>query len=140
MFSILQPLSGKKGAKSEIGAGRTVNSIRILFKVIGAVFVIGMIAIGIGGTYLERNPEEAAAYAVATMGVDSDAGMLDQAGQMIDNYGDARRVIADAKSAESEYRVRRAQRAATAEGWGEESATRQDWSDQASASSDYFVD
>lgn len=140
MFSILQPVSGKKGTESEIGAECAVNSIRILFKVIGAVFVIGMIAIGIGGTYLERNPEEAAAYAVATMGVDRDAGMLDQAGQMIDNYGDARRAIADAEIAESEYRVRQAQRAVTAEGWSEESATGHDWSDQASASSDHFMD
>lgn len=111
-----------------------MNSIRILFKVIGAVLVIGMVAIGIGGTYLERNPEEAAAYAVATMGVDRDAGMLDQAGQMIDNYGDARRAIADAEIAESEYRVRRAQRAAAVEGWGGESADAGGWGDETAAS------
>lgn len=108
---------------------RDVKAIRIFFMAVGAIWAIVVIVIGVGGTYLTHNPEEAAAYAVATMGVDQDAGLIDQAGQMADNYADARAVVRDAGDYQGRYRAERAQRAAAEQGWGGESVAPEGWSD-----------
>lgn len=104
-----------------------MKAVRIFFMVLGAIWVIGVIAIGMGGTYLQHNPEEALAYAAATTGVDSNAGLVDQAGQMADNYHDARAMIQEAQSAENDYRARRQREAAAAQGWGGDSVDSGGW-------------
>ena len=95
-----------------------MKAVRIFFMVLGAVWVIGVIAIGMGGTYLQHNPEKAIAYAAAAASVDRDAPLIDQAGEMADNYGNAHALIQDAQSAENGYRAHRQREAAAAEGWG----------------------
>lgn len=101
--------------------------IRIFFMALGAIWAIGVIAIGLGGTYLTHNPDEAAAYAVATMDVDHDTGLIDQAGQMADNYSDARAMMQEARSAENDYRARQQREAAAAQGWGGDSVDSGGW-------------
>jgi hypothetical protein len=63
-----------------------MRNAKIVFQCITGLFFIGLLSIGIGGTYLQLNPEKAAAYALGSMTVDPKAGYFEQAMQMISGY------------------------------------------------------
>ena len=108
-----------------------MNPVRTIFKVIGAVWIIAILAIGIGGTYLQRNPEAAAAYALGTMNVDQKAGVLKQAGQLVEGVAEAQEGLAEMREMERESQAgkgraeaRRKYEEARAAGYGHEAAAR----------------
>jgi hypothetical protein len=108
-----------------------MNPVRKIFKVIGAIWLIAILVIGIGGTYLQRNPDAAAAYALGTMNVDPKAGVFKQAGQLAEGVETAREGIAEMRAVEK-YRggrkdlteARRKYAEARAAGYGHEAAAR----------------
>ena len=73
-----------------------MRNIKIVFQCIGAVFFVALLSFGVFGTYLERNPEKAAAYALGSMTVDPNASYYDQAMQMIRGYTTASGAMDDA--------------------------------------------
>ena len=108
-----------------------MNPVRTIFKIIGAVWIIAILAIGIGGTYLEHNPEAAGAYALGTMNVDPKANLFRQAGQLAQGVAAAREGIAamreageDRQGGKGSAEARRKYAEARAAGYGHEAAAR----------------
>lgn len=108
-----------------------MNPVRTIFKVIGAVWLIAILAIGVGGTYLEHNPEAAAAYALGTMNVDPKAGVFQQAGQLAKGVSAAhegieamREIGRDRADSRGSAEARRKYAEARAAGYGHEAAAR----------------
>lgn len=108
-----------------------MNPVRTIFKVIGVVWLIAILAIGIGGAYLQHNPEAAAAYALGTMNVDPKAGVFRQAGQLAEGVAEAhegieamREIEQDRASGRGLAEARRKYAEARAAGYGHEAAAR----------------
>lgn len=108
-----------------------MNSVRLVFKLVGAVWLIAVLAIGIGGTWLERNPEAAGAYALGAMNVDPKANPLKQAGQLAEGAAMARDGLAamhDLERSRAKWEQsadkRRKYQELREEGWGHEAALR----------------
>jgi hypothetical protein len=108
-----------------------MNPVRTFFKIIGVVWIIAILAIGIGGTYLEHNPEAAGAYALGTMNVDPKANLFKQAGQLAEGVSAARDGIEalreareDRQGSKGSVEARRKYAAARAAGYGHEAAAR----------------
>lgn len=108
-----------------------MNSIRTIFKLIGAVWLIAILVIGIGGTWLGRNPEAAAVYALGTMNVDPKAGVVGQAGQLAQGVAAAHDGMKAMREMERDRRTerdlddaRRRYEEARDAGWGHEAAAR----------------
>lgn len=105
--------------------------VRTIFKVIGAVWLIAILVIGIGGTYLQHNPEAAAAFALGTMNVDPKAGVFQQAGQLAKGVSEAhegieamREIERDRASNRGSAEARHKYAEARAAGYGHEAAAR----------------
>ena len=100
----------------------------------GVIWLVAILAIGIGGTYLEHNPDAAAAFALGTTNVDPKAGVFKQAGQLAQGVAAAREGLEEMREAGEQNRPIRsspalseAQRkyaAARAAGYGHEAAAR----------------
>lgn len=108
-----------------------MKPVRTIFKVIGAMWIVAVLAIGIGGTYLQHNPEAAAAYALGTMNVDPKANVVKQAGQLADGISAAHEGLEELREAERDHRTdknlaeaRRKYAEARAAGYGHEAAAR----------------
>ena len=108
-----------------------MNPVRTIFKVIGAVWLIGILAIGIGGTYLQNNPEAAAAFALGTMNVDPKDNVLRQAGQLVEGVAEAREGLAalgemerEQQTGKSRAQARRKYAELREQGWGHEAAAK----------------
>jgi len=111
-----------------------MNPVRTIFKVIGVIWLVAILAIGIGGTYLEHNPDAAAAFALGTTNVDPKAGVFKQAGQLAqgvaaarDGLEEMREAGAQSGSIRSGHASSEAQRKyaeARAAGYGHEAAAR----------------
>lgn len=108
-----------------------MNSVRFVFKLIGAAWLIAVLAIGIGGAWLQRNPEAAGAYALGAMNVDPKANPLRQAGQMAEGVALARDGLAAVRDLERSRAAldrtadkRRKYQDLREEGWGHEAALR----------------
>ena len=111
--------------------------MRTVFKVIGVIWLVAILVIGIGGTYLERNPEAAAAFALGTTNVDPKAGVFKQAGQLAQGVAAAREGLEEMREADKQSRsvssirsspalseARRKYAEARAAGYGHEAAAR----------------
>lgn len=108
-----------------------MKSVRTVFRLVGAVWLVAVIAIGIGGTYLQNDPEAAAVYALGTMNVDRDANLIDQAGQLAEGMSAAHEGVTALGELEranaaagSRAEARRKYEEARAAGWGHEAAAR----------------
>jgi hypothetical protein len=108
-----------------------MNSVRTIFKLIGAIWLIAVLAIGFGGAWLQHNPEAAGAYALGAMNVDPQANPLRQAGQMAEGVSMAREGLAAMRGLERSRAAldrtadkRRKYRELREEGWGHEAALR----------------
>jgi hypothetical protein len=108
-----------------------MNPVRALFKVIGVIWLVAILVIGIGGTYLERNPDAAAAFALGTTNVDPKAGVFKQAGQLAQGVAAAREGLEEMREASEQSRygrgsaeARRKYAEARAAGYGHEAAAR----------------
>jgi len=111
--------------------------MRTVFKVIGVIWLVAILVIGIGGTYLQHNPEAAAAFAIGTGNVDPKAGVFKQAGQLAQGVASARKGLKELREAEEQSRserltssspalseARRKYAEARAAGYGHEAAAR----------------
>lgn len=101
-----------------------MGSIRGFFRVIGIVWLVAILAIGIGGTYLEHHPEAAAGFALGAMNVDRDAGPIEQARQ----FGEGA-AVGHALAAERRFAEKSREPKSVAEQWSRDRA--EDEADQA---------
>ena len=108
-----------------------MNPVRTIFKVIGAVWIIGILVVGIGGTYMQHNPEAAAAFALGTMNVDPKDNVLRQAGQLVEGVAEAREGLAslgemerEQQAGKSRAQARRKYAELREQGWGHEAAAK----------------
>jgi hypothetical protein len=106
-----------------------MNPVRTIFKVIGAVWIIGILVVGIGGTYLQHNPEAAAAFALGTMNVDPKDNVIKQAGQLAEGVAEAHEGLAalgemerEQKAGKRRAEARRKYKELREQGWGHEAA------------------
>lgn len=56
-----------------------MNIVRIVFGLIGAAWLLGIMAFGLGASWLTHDPDAAAGVALGAAAVDADAGVMDNA-------------------------------------------------------------
>ncbi len=74
---------------------------------VAAVWLLFMLMIGIGGTYLEHNPASGLAAVGGFVFVDPEAGVFTQAGQFINGATKAGKVVQDTKRDEANDKANR---------------------------------
>ena len=96
--------------------------IRWIFGGVAMLWLLGVLVIGVGTTWLTHNPEDAAAIAVGAASVDGDASFGTQAGQFGAGVRDGHAMIEAAQASEMKREMARQlyeEREELAEdGWG----------------------
>ena len=93
-----------------MGKGSAVQLGRLIKRTVqalAALWLLFMLFIGIGGTYLEHNPESGLAALGGFVSVDPEAGVFTQAGQFINGAAKTPKMVADLKREEAEDKANR---------------------------------
>ena len=92
--------------------------IRIVFGLIGATWLIGMLAFGAGTTWLSHDPDAAAGVALGAMAVDGDAGVMDNARSFAGGYAAGSTISETVRTAEAKNELRQSCTAQEDSDWG----------------------
>ena len=95
-----------------------MNIIRIVFGVIGGAWLLGMLAFGLGTTWLTHDPDAAAGVAVGAMAVDSNAGVLENAESFAGGFAAGNELSQMARKAEARHELRSQCEAQEESDWG----------------------
>jgi hypothetical protein len=88
-----------------------MDLIRNFFRGLGCLWLVAIVTIGVGGTMLQRNPEQVVAVAAGAMSVESDASIHEKARQAAEGYHDTRAML------DSTGRRRQAESGSVASEW-----------------------
>lgn len=80
--------------------------IRIVIGLIGATYLIGMLAFGAGTSWLMHDPDAAAGVALGAMTVDGDAGVMENAQTFAGGYAVGSELSATVRDAEAKRELR----------------------------------
>ena len=108
-----------------------MKAIRIVFGLMGLLWLVGTFVFGAGMTWLSHNPDDAAAMAVGVASVDPDAGLFEQKAQFDAGAATGREVMqlqAEASKTRARERALEASRESYGDGWGDD-AVSGDWGD-----------
>lgn len=92
--------------------------VRIVFGLIGAAWLIGVMALGLGTTWIQHDPETAAGVALGAMAVDGNASVSENASAFAGGYRAGKDLAATARSAEAKYALRQSCAAQEDSDWG----------------------
>jgi hypothetical protein len=92
--------------------------VRIVFGLMGAAYLIGMLAFGAGSTWLMHDPDAAAGVALGAMAVDSEAGVMDNAKGFAGGYAAGRDLSETVRENEAKDSIRQSCRSQEDSDWG----------------------
>lgn len=95
-----------------------MNIVRIVFGVVGIVWLVGVMAFGAGMSWLQHDPEAAAGVALGAMAVDGDAGVMENAQAFAGGYSAGSGLVAAAQEAEANNDLRENCEAEADSDWG----------------------
>jgi hypothetical protein len=95
-----------------------VNIIRIVFGLIGGAWLLGMLAFGLGTTWLTHDPDAAAGVALGAMAVDADAGVMDNARGFAGGYSAGRSLSENMRDSAARSELRRSCEEQEDSDWG----------------------
>lgn len=83
-----------------------MNVIRIIFGLVGATWLLGMLAFGLGTSWLTHDPDAAAGVALGAMAVDSEAGVIENAESFAGGFAAGNELSQMARKAEARDELR----------------------------------
>lgn len=95
-----------------------MNIIRIVFGLVGAAWLFGMLAFGLGTSWLTHDPDAAAGVALGAMAVDGNAGVLENAESFAGGFAAGSELSQMARKAEARHELRSQCEAQKDSDWG----------------------
>jgi hypothetical protein len=95
-----------------------VKYVRLFFGLVGAVWLIGIMAFGAGTSWLMHDPDAATGVALGAMAVDADAGVMDNARGFAGGFSAGRDLSASMRQAEARSELRSNCKAQEDSDWG----------------------
>lgn len=92
--------------------------VRIVFGLIGAAYLIAIMAFGAGTTWLMHDPDAAAGVALGAMAVDGNAGVMDNAKSFAGGYAAGSDLSATARDSEARNTLRESCKSQQDSDWG----------------------
>jgi hypothetical protein len=92
--------------------------VRIVSGLIAAAWLIGVLALGIGGTWLTHDQDAAAGVALGAIAVDGNAGVMENAHSFAGGYNAGSTMSETVRAAEAKGAVRRSCEAQEDSDWG----------------------
>ena len=83
-----------------------MNIVRIVFGLVGAAWLLGIMAFGLGTSWLTHDPDAAAGVALGAAAVDADAGVMDNARSFAGGYAVGSDISEMARKAEARHALR----------------------------------
>lgn len=92
--------------------------IRIVFGLIGGAWLLGMLAFGLGTSWLTHDPDAAAGVALGAMAVDGEAGVLENAESFAGGFAAGSEMSAQVRRMEAKHELRSKCEAQEDSDWG----------------------
>ena len=93
--------------------------VRIVFGLVGAAWLIGMLAFGLGTTWIQHDPETAASVASGAMAVDGNASVSENASAFAGGYNTGKDLAATMRDRAEREALRSSCRESEESDWGQ---------------------